>query len=168
MRRNQFLILGVVVALAGCSDGKGDIVETSLPPGQARVTLTRMTSTESRVTNITTTVDSVNSRFETVTCVAEGTSACPQTERHSGDVPEAAITQLFATAQSAEFLALLDEYRIGNDNTPPDGGWTILTVRAGSVEKTVRWETNFPIPDLLGRYVCWIEGIRGSLGLCAG
>jgi hypothetical protein len=125
-----------------------------------------MTATESRVTNVTTTIDSVRSRFETTTCVAAGTSNCPTTERRSGDVLPAALHQLFETARAADFRDLRTEYRAGDDNTPPDGGWTILTIRSGSFEQTVHWETNYPVPPILARYVCWIDGVQGSLSIC--
>jgi hypothetical protein len=166
---NRWVVLAIIPVLAiGCSDGENGPVETTLPPGEPRVVLTRMTATDSRVTNVTTTIDSVNARFETATCFAEGTSACPTTDRQSGDVPQAALNQPFETAQSADVRALRAEYRAGDDNTPPDGGWTILTIRAGSLEKTVQWETNYPVPAVLARIVCEIDGIRGSLSLCAG
>jgi hypothetical protein len=168
MKRISFLRVGMMALfLAACRDGDSTIVETSVPPGAARITLTQMSATGTRVTNVTTTVDSVNSRFETVTCVAEGTSACPITDRQSGDANEAAIGQLFALTHTESFRALHDEYKSGGDDSPPDGGWTILTVRTGSLEKTVRWETNYPIPNILARPLCWINSIRGSLALCA-
>ena len=165
MKRIQ-LIAGLVTVLAACG-GDDQIVDTTLPPGTARVILTRMTATETAVTNVTTTIDSASARFETVTCVAAGTSACPTTARQDGEVNEPALGQLFALAQTEAFRALLDEYKSGGDDTPPDGGWTILTVRTGNVDKTVKWETNYPLPAALARIVCWIDVARGSLAQCA-
>ena len=167
MKRMPLLIITAVsLQLSGCSDEDDGIVETTLPPGTARIVLTHMTATESQVTNVTTTVDSANARFETVTCVAAGTSACPPTGSQSGDVSESALDQLFVAAQSEAFRALQSEYKTGSEDSAPDGGWMILTVRAGSIEKTVQWEANYAVPEVLARFVCWIDGVRGSLSLC--
>ena len=165
MKRLQW-IAGFVIVLAACGGDDG-IVDTTLPPGTARIVLTRMTATESAVTNVTTTIDSASARYETVSCVAAGTSNCPTTGRQSGEVHEPALGQVFALTQTEAFRELQAEYKNGGDDTPPDGGWTILTVRAGDVEKTVRWETNYPLPAALVRIVCWIEVARGSLAQCA-
>jgi hypothetical protein len=82
-------------------------------------------------------------------------------------VNEPVLGQLFALAQTEAFRALGDEYKDTGDNVPPDGGWMILTVRAGTTEKTVKWEANYPIPLALARIVCWLDVARGSLAQCA-
>jgi hypothetical protein len=165
MKRMQ-LIAGFAAGFLACGGDDG-IVETTLPPGSARVVLSHTTATGSQVTNVTTTVDSVSARYETVTCVAAGTSACPTTARQDGEVNEAALGQLFALAQTEAFRALGNEYKDTGDDVPPDGGWMVLTVRAGTTEKTVRWEANYLIPPALARIICWIDVARGSLAQCA-
>lgn len=144
------------------------LVGVSVPGAAARVVLHRVQAAGGHVTWTTMTVDSATARYEVVTCsnAGSGTTCGQEVQRRSGEVPAASLGQLFATARSSSFRSLRAEYRRAGDIVPPDGGGATLTVVAGERERKISWESGATVPDLLLRYVCWMDSIQGWLINC--
>jgi hypothetical protein len=160
-----FLLLAVMAA--GC--GHDDRITGVFAPGASGlIVLTRVQAAGGNVYQETITVDSASAQFEYVTCVSSaGQSACGDQQRRVGEVNPATLGQLFGIVQTPSFEQLRETYDREGDVVPPDGSWTQVTVTVAERTKTVRWAGGATLPQILVRFNCWMESVRGSLIACA-
>ena len=157
------------VALTACGDDDG-VLGVAVPGADARIVLVRVQAAGGHVSRDTVTIDSATARYEVVTCTGGvyGNTCDEVQSRSSGDVLPAILELLFETAQSGEFRTLRPSYsRADRGIIPPDGSWTSLTVTVGERTKSIGWERDAILPELLLRYQCWIQVARGALIECS-
>jgi len=157
------------VALTACGDDDG-VLGVTVPGGDARIVLAHVQTAGGHVARDTITIDSATARYDVVTCFGDvhGNDCDDVQSRTSGDVLPSILEQLFETAQSGEFRNLRSSYtRADKDIIPPDGSWTSLTVTVGERTKSIEWERDAILPELLLRYQCWIQAARGALIQCS-
>lgn len=161
-------VIAVAVSIA-CGDDDG-VLGVTVPGGDARIVLAQVQAAGGHVARDTITIDSATARYDVVTCFGDGYgNDCDDVQsRTSGDVLPAILELLFETAQSGEFRNLRSSYtRPDKDIIPPDGSWTSLTVTVGERTKSIQWERDAVLPELLLRYQCWIQVARGALIECS-
>ena len=167
MRFSRIVKAALIALAAGCGDDEG-IVGVHVPGAPARIVLVLTSAAGGHLYHDTLTVDSATARFEVATCIQSTSQAtCSAVDRRSGDVTLAMLEQLFATAQSSEFQKLRATYSRDADYLPPDPKGTRLTVTVAERTRTISWDGDAILPDLLSRYHCWLNSVRGFLGLCA-
>jgi len=161
------LIIAAALA-AACGDDDG-VLGVTVPGGDARIVLAQVQAAGGHVSRDTITIDSATARYDVVTCTGDvyGNACDNAQSRSSGDVLPAILERLFATARSGEFRNLRSSYtRADKDIIPPDGSWTSLIVTVGARTKSIQWERDAILPELLLRYQCWIQVARGALIEC--
>jgi len=162
-----FIIALAVAAACGDDDG---VFGVTVPGGDARIVLAQVQVAGGHVSRDTITIDSATARYDVVTCMGDvyGNACDNAQSRSSGDVLPAILERLFETARSGEFRNLRSSYtRADKDIIPPDGSWTSLIVTVGERTKSIQWERDAILPELLLRYQCWIQVARGALIECS-
>lgn len=160
-----FVLLAVLTA--GCRDDEG-ITGVFSPGASGLIVLTHVKAAGGRLYHETITVDSASARFEYATCISSvGQSACGDQQRREGEVNLATLGQLFGIAQTPSFQQLRETYEREGDVVPPDGSWTQVTVTVAERLQTVRWAGGAELPQILVRFNCWLDTVRGSLIACA-
>ena len=166
MRLARALVLLILLA-TGCRDDKG-ITGVFAPGASGLIVLTHVQAAGGQLHHETITVDSASARFEYVTCTSSvGQSACGDQQRREGEVNPATLGQLFGIAQTPSFERLRETYDRDGDVVPPDGSWTQVVVTVAERTQTVRWAGGAELPQILVRFNCWMETVRGSLIACA-
>ena len=167
MSRSRIVKVALIAFVAGCGDDEG-IVGVFMPGAPARIVLAQTSSAGGHVFRDSLIVDSATARFEVATCLESvGQSPCQGVDRRSGDVNLAMLDQLFATAQASDFARLRATYSRQGDVVPPDGGGSRLTITVAERTRTITWDSDAVLPELLSRYHCWLNSVRGFLGLCS-
>lgn len=157
----------LLLALAGCNDDDG-ITGVFTPGVSGLIVLTHVQAAGGQLYHDTITVDSATARFEVVTCTSSiAQSACGVQQRRQGEVNLATLGQLFGIAQTPSFERLRETYDRDGDVVPPDGSWTQVVVTVAERTQTVRWAGGAELPQILVRFNCWMETVRGSLIACA-
>ena len=163
------LVVFAVALTAACGDDDG-VLGVTVPGGDARIVLAHVQAAGGHVSRDTITIDSATARYDVVTCTGDvyGNACDNAQSRSSGDVLPAILERLFSTARSGEFRNLHSSYRRADkDIIPPDGSWTSLIVTVGERTKSIQWERDAILPELLLRYQCWIQVARGALIECS-
>lgn len=168
MRLSPKRALPLLVALTTACANEEGITGVFAPGASGLIVLTHVQSAGGHLYHETITVDSATAMFEVITCTSSiSQSACGDQQRRQGDVSPAYIGQLFALAQTRDFLNLRETYDREGDVVPPDGGWTQLNVTVAERTRTVRWASGVELPPVLARFQCWLDAARGSLIACA-
>ena len=168
MRYSRIVKAALIAFASACSDDDEGIVGVSVPGAPARIVLVLISAAGGHLYHDTLTVDSSTARFEVATCLqSSGQSACSSVDRRSGDVNTTMLGQLFSTAQSSEFRKLRTTYSREGNYLPPDPKGTSLTVTVAERTRTISWDNDAILPEVLSRYHCWLNSVRGSLALCA-
>jgi hypothetical protein len=156
----------LAVLAAGCGDDEG-MTGVFTPGDSGLIVLTHVRAAGGQLYHETITVDSASARFEYVTCVSSvGQSACGNQQRREGEVNLATLGQLFGIAQTPSFEQLRETYDREGDLVPPDGSWTQVAVTVAERTQTVRWEGGAELPQILVRFNCWLDTVRGSRIAC--
>jgi hypothetical protein len=167
MRRTAKAFVLLAALTAGCGGDEG-ITGVFAPGASGLIVLTHVQAAGGRLYHETITVDSASARFEYVTCISSvGQSACGDQQRRDGDVNLATLGQLFGIVQTRSFEQLRETYDREGDVVPPDGSWTQVTVTVAERTRSVRWAGGAELPQILVRFNCWMESVRGSLIACA-
>ena len=167
MRLTAKVFVLLAVLTAGCGDDEG-MTGVFTPGASGLIVLTHVKAAGGRIDHETITVDSASARFEYVTCVSSaGQSSCGDQQRQEGEVNLATLGQLFGIAQTPSFEQLRETYDREGDVVPPDGSWTQVTVTVAERTQTVRWAGGAELPQILLRFRCWMDSVRGSLIACA-
>ena len=162
---NAFVLVAMLAT--GCGGDEG-ITGVFAPGASGLIVLTHVKAAGGQLYHETITVDSASARFEYVTCTSSvGQSACGDQQRREGEVNLATLGQLFGIAQTPSFEQLRETYDREGDVVPPDGSWTQVAVTVAERTQTVRWAGGAELPQILVRFNCWLESVRGSLILCA-
>lgn len=157
----------LVVLSTACADDDGVTVVFS-PGVSGLIVLTTVRAAGGHLDHETITVDSATARFEVVNCTSSvAQSSCSEQQRRQGDVSPAYIGQLFAIAQTPDFMNMREAYERAGDVVPPDSSTSQLTVTVAERTRTVRWASGAELPQILVRFQCWLDAARGSLIACA-
>ena len=167
MRRTAKVFVLLAMMTAGCRDDEGT-TGVFAPGASGLIVLTSVKAAGGHVYQETITVDSASARFEHVTCSSSvGQSACGDQQRRVGEVDPATLGQLFGIVQTSSFEQLRETYDREGDVVSPDGTWTQVTVTVNERTRTVRWAGGAELPQILVRFNCWMDSVRGSLVYCA-
>jgi hypothetical protein len=159
------LALALAGVLMACNSSES-IFGVSTPGLPARVELHIVQAAGGHVTEVLITIDSAQSTYFAVTCEGGATSQCSSMETRSGGVATALLQRLFGDAQRSEFRELKSRERGRGDLTPPDGGWSRLTVVTGERTKILSWDVSDVPPQILQDYVCLVRAASETFPLC--
>jgi hypothetical protein len=137
------------------------------PGAAARIEVTTTTVAGGHAMIVTERVDSARATYSSSSCsqpVVGGT--CNPVVQPARTLGQAELDALFGLVSSAEFRAVRASYRRAGSVVPPDAMQVQLDVTVGERSRTVTWERDAVLPNVLLELRCAISSVGGWLGLC--
>jgi hypothetical protein len=169
MTLSTFLrLLGVALVATSCRLASGaGILGVFTPGAAARIEITTTSVAGGHALIVTERVDSAQATLEKVTCTQSVVGgSCEEESRFVIPLTQDHLDALFGTVSSTEFQAVRPSYERAGDLTPPDVMHVRLDVTVRERTRTVTWERDAIIPDILLELRCLMSTAGGSLVLC--
>jgi hypothetical protein len=158
--------IGCLTFAVGCPQSEV-VVGVPNPGAAARITFEEQGFAGGHGTRYSVTLDSATAAYTVTTCSESVGVACESTvQQRSGIAPLSIRNQLFARTAMRDFRQLRGEYRRESAVVPPDPYHAEVTVTTGERTRTIAWEKDAVIPDLLATFVCHLRSVTGELILC--
>lgn len=156
----------VAVSCRLASDG--GVVGVFTPGASANIHVTTTTLAGGHAMVVTEVVDSARATLEKVTCTKSVVGGpCDEQSHVVIPLTQANLDALFGLVSSPAFRAVRPSYQRIGDLTPPDAMQARLDVTVHERRRTITWERDAVIPDILLQLRCLISTAGGSLALCA-
>lgn len=165
--RTMPVFLGIAMPLlVACSQSEG-LVGVPDPGAPARMVFSEVGFAGGHGLRTTVTIDSATASYTQTTCTESVGVSCEQTtQQRTGTAPVVVRDQLFTRATSREFQRLRAEYRRASTVNPPDPYHAELTVTVAERTRSIAWEKDAVVPDLLLTFVCHLRAATGELISC--
>lgn len=162
-------LLGLALVASSCRLTSDDgLVGVFTPGATASIHITTTTVAGGHAMVVTEVVDSAQATIERFTCTKSVVGGpCDEQSHFVIPLTQANLDAIFALVSSPAFRAVRPSYPRVGDLTPPDLMQARLDVTVRERSRTITWERDAVIPNILLDLRCLISTAGGSLALCA-